>query len=185
MLKYKVRYASINVDRFQAQLLLNLSTVRKKAVIAYIKRLIRSETDGIPIWSGAARATLIPLGRLANFVINITPRVQRSDDEHGISAGRAKARAAKFVTSGAARVEFSWYHSLWHYWFHEGSRGGNWKTIQKGLAAIDKVAKTSGFINTVSEEDRRVYVLSPSSANALKVLPPLGAYMTYRRRTIR
>ena len=120
-----------------------------------LEEFFRTVLSELPVWSGAAKATLIPLGRLLKISFDISPKVKPPFDnpnEHGIAAGKRKGKAKKINASW--EYGFVFEHSLFHYWLNENflmhygpdKKPTPWETMKKGSERyrdfIDKNSST-------------------------------------------
>lgn len=136
MIKAKFPIREFNSTGYITELSRNV--VRLRDVLA--REFIRTTLEGIPVWSGASQATLIPLSQLvkATEVIPTRPiRTKRKDEYHGIEAG---------ITHGSGkigegnRLMFEFSHDIRQ--FLEQEWGD--KAIQAGSAMVASQLSTLG-----------------------------------------
>lgn len=146
---YRIKQSVFDKKGFKAQLYKNSLEIRKEAA----REFVLAAFNSLPIWSGAARGTFLPLTRvlqLAGLRGQIRPlQTSRKDSEHGIDAGKAKG-SGKFSRGSKYKHTFTFTHELYHYWLNENNampygpdkKATPWNTFEDGskawLAYVDK-----------------------------------------------
>lgn len=125
------------------------------------REFLHAALDRIPVWSGAAQATLLPLARALRQVqfVHITPKVNRTGKTRGIEAGKAHGTALMVpatigaVNKGATDGKYvmEWRHNLFHLWllsnYHVSTADSDtpWDVVKHGgdaaWAYYEKYAK--------------------------------------------
>jgi len=116
MLKLNLKKKSFNKQLFLADVKTSAKQLSHKALENFLQTLV----EEIPVWSGAAKATLIPLARLVKKTVSISPKVFppfADPNEHGISAGIKAGDSYHINRSWEFGFVFS--HSLMHYFVNE------------------------------------------------------------------
>lgn len=97
-----------NVSGFKKQVRLNVENARKAVALEFIRHMLRT----IPVWSGAAQATLLPLAEELGISIGIPNKpivTNQVDNEHGIAAGIQHGHAK------TTQYGFEWSQDLRHF----------------------------------------------------------------------
>lgn len=141
MFKFKAQIHTYDKAAFVAQLSKNSIALRDRAAKAFIRAVF----DALPTYSGAAKATLIPLARLVrmtNLRGEIRPIVRKNTKTKGISAGIAHGKGERITKRGRGIFGFRFEHTLFHYWLLENfnistaKTATPMKTIEAGSKAF-------------------------------------------------
>lgn len=109
---------------------------------ALAREFLRDILSKIPVWSGAAQATLIPLSQLLQITEVIPNKPQRTtftDEEHGVEAGIAHGSAT--ILSKQPTVGFTFTHNLKH--FSEADLG--WGAVNSAGDKVRDILATKGI----------------------------------------
>ncbi len=143
--------------KFRKEIIKNAKNIRKKATEEFIKTAVKI----IPIDSGAAAATFIPLARLNStkgIGADIRSRIlrRRVDDTHGVSAGVAHGVGTFKTTTDEITADFG--HNLDHFTINEnnamgyknGQRPTPWDVLEEAgeaasLVIVEEIEKRNLF----------------------------------------
>jgi hypothetical protein len=154
----KFRQHIFSKKHYRSAVIKASNEIRDAAAKEFIVTLLRI----IPIWSGAAQATLIPLNTLLKdkAVININPTEagrKSKQPQHGETAGKRHGKAELLKDPKNYLYGFTYSHNLFHKWLWEhfgsytnsignsvspgpGKKPAPWKTGPEArLAAIKKM----------------------------------------------
>jgi len=106
------RAPQVNFTKWKQQLEEELSTELARSAGEWLATAVAA----IPVWSGAARATLIDLGNLINFHVQVSPK-STAPDRRGI--GKREGRGELIIDSNKGQFEFSYSTTLDHLIFNE------------------------------------------------------------------
>ena len=134
------------LDRIMGQILRESARVWLRTII----------TGGVPVETGMAKATLVPLGRFLNNVgglaINPSRRPYYSKLEGTVaspSAGEEKSEFNLKMDDGTFIYEFSWSTEVLHYWLSQ-FYGGKATPGEELLDRADEAFYVN-FFNTVGQ----------------------------------
>lgn len=150
MIEFTATIAPISIERNLTKSLdRRLGQMIREGAREWLRAVIKSvpERDGFPVWTGAAKGTLLPLGRLLKVRVPITPDpkapaggVARGESEQAFEIKDDHNNGGSFI------YEFQWLTSLFHYYLHEEfSEYHNipnrpWKTMVDGDLAFQAYA---------------------------------------------
>ncbi len=113
--------------------------LREKTARAYVRAVF----SRIPVWSGAARATLIPLAILAKMgelAATIRPvafegsHYPRGDPNHGVDSGVNHGTQSSLDNSFPS-IGFTFETDLIHFFLHEENGWNDWGALEAGRNA--------------------------------------------------
>lgn len=139
MLEFKGQLYTINFDvaKFKKTLTEKMETQLRQAARAWLRAVI----PAVPVFTGTARGTLQPLGRILRVAVPISPIATRKGK--GPSVG-ASASTFNFTSSNNIYT-FSWSNDVLHYYINEYNDMSGliplknptpWQSIEKGNAAF-------------------------------------------------
>ncbi len=146
MLKYSIDQGLFNEQEWLKELQVNLGAFRDAAARVFI----RATFSRVPTWSGASRASLVPLSQLVNEAKHggflqplgnlqqfikpkaFSPRDFPSDDKHhGIDSGRRRGEQSRIFNKDQ-QAGFLFVTSVFQYWLLEE----DWDSIPFGDSAL-------------------------------------------------
>lgn len=105
------------------------------------REFLRTALSKIPVWSGAAQATLIPLAQLMQISEVIPTQPQKTtftDEEHGIAAGIAHGSAT--IPSKTISGGFMFTHDLKHFVIEDSG----WNAVKSAANRVQELLATHG-----------------------------------------
>lgn len=121
--------------------------LREKTARAYVRAVF----SRIPVWSGAARATLIPLATLAKMgelAASIRPiafegrHYPKGDPNHGIDSGVNHGLQSS-IDNSFPEVGFTFETDLLHFFLHEENSWNDWGALEAGRNAASEYISTN------------------------------------------
>lgn len=115
-----------------------LDTQLRQAARAWLRAVI----PAVPVYTGTARGSLQPLGRLLKVAVPIDPETSRSGKGPGIGAAKSHF---EFSSKGGI-YSFDWSTDVLHYWINEYNDMSGilplthptpWHSLEKGEAAFN------------------------------------------------
>lgn len=143
MLKVKFNIPSLDVNHFKKTLAAHNKQVREEAALNFVIETFLK----IPVWSGASRATLIPLATLAKIGelgSSISPVAfegvdyPTGDPNHGIEAGEKHGVGRYFTRLEETGFEFR--TDLFQFYLHESAN--KWGAMEEGRKAVIDFLRT-------------------------------------------
>ena len=143
MLKFKFNVPNLDVRHFKQRLSEHNKHVREEAALNFVIETFLK----IPVWSGASRATLIPLATLAKLgelSASISPVAfegvdyPAGDPNHGIEAGERHGVGKYFTKLEETGFEFR--TDLLQFYLHEVDN--NWGAMEAGSQAVIDYLRT-------------------------------------------
>jgi hypothetical protein len=142
----------LNLTGYRAKLQRELGDALAFATAQWLDAAV----DAVPVWSGASRATFLPLASFISFAISISPIKRRG----GINIGLQNASADYEADGSTGRFFFTYSTSLEHLIYNEFNDGniapgpGQFGTLinpgpynfqEKGKSAFERFSPTVGL----------------------------------------
>lgn len=146
MLEYEVSFKSLNFDQVKLTKTLDriLGQIIREAAREWLRAILKSvpSRGGFPVWSGAAKSTLVPLGRFLNNVagLNVSP-VPKAPDRRSLGLDSQSFTFTDDRNNGGSfEYSFEWSTDLLHYYINEFYGlipSAPWHTQEAGQRAFE------------------------------------------------
>jgi hypothetical protein len=118
MLEFRTSLPLINIDvkRYTKTLDRTMGQIIRESAREWLRAILVSVAGDFPVWSGAAKSTLIPLGRFLGQVKGLEANpVQKAPDRRDLGENSQDF----YISSKDFNYEFFWSTSLLHYYTNE------------------------------------------------------------------
>jgi hypothetical protein len=137
----------IDIKRYTKTLDKIMGQIMREAAREWLRAVLTSVNGDFPVWSGAAKSTLVPLGRFlgkVNSYLRVNPKAEARQDRRA----EGEQKSEYVLTSSGFDYIFAWSTTLRHFETNEDNeipfiKSSPWHSLEAGRDAYEAYIKVA------------------------------------------